>query len=213
MTDTDEVGQGAVAEFWDELYGKRPQMWSGRVNVVLADEVADLEPGTALDLGSGEGGDAVWLAQRGWRVTGVDVSTVALARAEAHAAAAGLTDRITWERHDFGATFPSGSFDLVSAQFLQSPVELDRITVLRAAAAAVAPGGTLLVVSHAAAPDWSDHHDAVFPVPAEELAELDLDPEAWTVVRCDAAEVECTGPDGQAGVRLDGVVRVRRNAA
>lgn len=63
---------------WDERYSESDQIWSGKVNTVLADAVADLTPGTALDIGSGEGADVLWLARRGWRVTGIDVSRVVL---------------------------------------------------------------------------------------------------------------------------------------
>src|SRR5690606_9211450 len=133
-----------------------------------------------------EGGDSVWLAQRGWTVTGVDVSQVALDRAAAHATELGLTD-IVWARHDLAVTFPTGTFDLVSAQFFQSPIELPRVEVLRTAAASVAPGGRLLSISHAPFPPGSKHahHDVVFPTPEEELEALDLDPNGWEVERCE----------------------------
>jgi SAM-dependent methyltransferase len=90
---------------WDARYAESPQIWSGRPNVVLAREAAALEPGRALDLGCGEGADAVWLAQRGWRVTAVDISGVALERAAVHAGSAGVADRIEWQRRDLA--FPS----------------------------------------------------------------------------------------------------------
>jgi methylase of polypeptide subunit release factors len=99
-------------------------VWSGRANATLVDVVQDLPPGTALDLGCGEGGDAVWLALRGWQVTAVDVSPTALRRAGEHAAQAGVADRVTTERHELGRSFPDGTYDLVCAAFLHSPVEL-----------------------------------------------------------------------------------------
>lgn len=123
-------------------------MWSGRVNPILAREASILTPGTALDLGCGEGADAIWLAQAGWRVTAIDVSTTALERAHEHATEAGVGDRIQCQHHDLAVSFPAGSFDLVSAQFLHSPIEMPRGEILRRAAAAVAPGGSLLVVGH-----------------------------------------------------------------
>jgi len=83
-------------ESYDELYRSTPAVWSGRANRQLVVEAADLPPGTALDAGSGEGGDALWLAERGWRVTAVDFSAVALERAAAAARARGLADRIEW---------------------------------------------------------------------------------------------------------------------
>ncbi|MGW5673195.1 class I SAM-dependent methyltransferase, partial [Micromonospora sp. NPDC003776] len=111
-----------TARYWDDLYHQRDRVWSGRVNAVLAEVVNALPPGTALDLGCGEGGDAIWLASRGWRVTAVDVSTTALDRLTAEATRAGVASRITVARHDLTRNFPAGRYDLVSAQFLQSPL-------------------------------------------------------------------------------------------
>ena len=82
-------------EFWEQFYAEREQVWSGRPNVVLVEEIEGLAPGTALDLGCGEGADAIWLASRGWQVVAADISQAALDRAAAHAAAAGVGDRIT----------------------------------------------------------------------------------------------------------------------
>src|SRR5687768_8912240 len=76
--------------FWEEKYAGATGIWSGQPNGALVDEAADLAPGHALDLGCGEGGDALWLAERGWTVTGLDLSPTALARAGAAARAAGL---------------------------------------------------------------------------------------------------------------------------
>ena len=86
----DDVNEQTAA-FWEELYRKKDRIWSGKVNAVMAAIVGDLPAGRALDLGCGEGGDAVWLAQRGWTVTAVDVSQLALDRAAAHAQDLGLS--------------------------------------------------------------------------------------------------------------------------
>src|SRR5205809_606070 len=83
----------------------------------------------------GEGGDSLRFASRGWQMTGVDISQTALARASAAARNAGLV--IDFQRHDLAVTFPEGSYDLVSAQFLQSPIEFPRAAVLQSAAGAV----------------------------------------------------------------------------
>ncbi|MQA95954.1 MAG: methyltransferase domain-containing protein [Streptosporangiales bacterium] len=107
----------------------------------------ELTPGTALDLGCGEGADAIWLAEQGWTVTATDVSKVALDRAAAHARERGVT--VDWRRHDLAESFPEGTYDLVCAFFLHSPVDMPRDGILRSAAAAVAPGGVLLIVGHA----------------------------------------------------------------
>lgn len=213
-----------VHEFWNDLYSAREQLWSGNANVWLADLAADLTPGSALDLGCGEGGDSLWLAERGWSVLGLDVSTTALERAQRHVAAAGLADQVRWERHDLAVTFPQGLHDLVSAQFLQSSLEFPRASVLRRAAAAVAPGGRLLIVSHASMPssapdghhhgdseDHSQDHDRVhLPSAVEELDSLALDERLWTVEVCDQRDRRATLPDGQVVDALDNVIMVRR---
>ncbi|SCL16581.1 Methyltransferase domain-containing protein [Micromonospora nigra] len=201
-----------TARFWDDLYGQRERRWSGRANPHLVDVAGPLPAGTVLDLGCGEGGDAVWLARQGWRVTAVDVSATALDRAGAAVAAAGVAARVEFQRHDLTRTFPTGTYDLVSAQFLQSPLEFPRLEVLRAAARAVAPGGRLLVVEHGEVPPWARaaHPDVQFPTPQETLAGLDLEPGRWETERLDAPRRTATGPDGQPGHLVDHLVLVRR---
>ncbi|MEU5940378.1 FAD-dependent oxidoreductase [Micromonospora sp. NPDC047548] len=210
-TDADAV-DAETARHWDALYQRRDRVWSGRANPHLVDVAGPLPAGTALDLGCGEGGDAIWLAGRGWRVTAVDVSATALERAAAEAATAGMASRIDFRRHDLTRTFPDGMFDLVSAQFLQSPLEFPRAEVLRAAARAVAPGGRLLIVEHGEVPPSSRlaHPDRRFPTPEETLAELDLDPDGWHTERLDAPRRDVTGPDGQPATLVDHLVLVRR---
>ena len=199
-------------EFWEAHYGERERIWSGRVNVQLAAVLADVSPGRALDLGCGEGGDAVWLAERGWWVTAVDVSETAIGRAAAAAEARGIRDRIAFERHDLSESFPQGSFDVVSAQFLHSTVRLKRPAVLREAARAVAPGGLLIIVDHAAAPPFSKKvpHDHPFPGPDEVLAELDLAPAEWVRERVEVLDRPGTDPDGDPFTWQDNVMVLRR---
>ena len=134
------------AEAWEKRYRARDQMFSGRPNEVLVGEARDLPVGRALDVGCGEGADAIWLAQQGWEVLGVDVSPTALERAAAAAAAANVADLTTWSRRDTPAG--TGAFDLVSAHYLPLPVKTDH-NALRVLLECVAPGGTLLYVSHA----------------------------------------------------------------
>src|SRR5215212_3707513 len=148
-------GGGRAERFWEEHYRKQERVWSGKANPVLVDIARPLPPGTGLDLGCGEGGDTVWLAGLGWRVSAVDVSATALDRASTYAAEAGVEDHIDFQQHDLAHTFPAATFDLVSAQYLQSPVEFPRDRVLQAAARAAAPGGLLLIVTHASVPPGS----------------------------------------------------------
>jgi 2-polyprenyl-3-methyl-5-hydroxy-6-metoxy-1,4-benzoquinol methylase len=136
--------RGTAEEFWEAHYTERAQVWSGRANAVLVDVAGPLPAGTALDLGCGEGGDAVWLAGRGWRVTAVDISATALERARALAERAGVAGRVDFQRHDMGVSLPDGLFDLVSAHYLHSPVEFARDRVLREA---TGPDGTTATVT------------------------------------------------------------------
>jgi len=138
--------------YWDEKYLTHEQLWSGAPNGVLVAEADGLPPGQALDLGCGEGGDAIWLAGRGWLVTAVDISRVALERA---AAAAGET-KVCWTHGDITVSPPpAGAFDLVSAIYF--PLPRSAPAALRSLLAAVAPGGTLLVAGHDLQ-DWQHHH-------------------------------------------------------
>lgn len=133
-------------ERWDKRYAQRELVWSATPNRTLVQEVADLVPGTALDLGAGEGRNAIWLAERGWRVTAVDFSAVGIDKARRLAAARGVS--VAWLVADLAEwQAPPQAYDLVIVFFLQLPADTRR-PVLRAAAAALAPGGTFLYVGH-----------------------------------------------------------------
>ncbi|MFH8484530.1 class I SAM-dependent methyltransferase [Streptomyces longisporoflavus] len=205
---------GSAEAFWDERYDQSDRLWSGEPNAALVRETEDLTPGSALDLGCGEGGDAIWLARQGWRVTATDISRVALARAAGHADQAGVADRVDWQHHDLGASFPAGSYDLVSAQFLHSLHEMPREQILRNAAAAVTEGGTLLIVGHMGFPAWeTEPHPGVdFPSPQKVLASLDLPTGQWDVLVCDTHEHSLTAPDGEPSTRTNYTVKLRRRA-
>jgi len=206
-----EGGSSQAERFWEGRYRGHERLWSGRANAVLVDVAGSLPAGTALDLGCGEGGDAIWLAGLGWRVTAVDVSATALERASNHAATAGVEGLIDFQQHDLAHTFPVGAFDLVSAQYLQSPVEFPRERVLQAAAQAVAPGGLLLVVTHASVAPWSwADPNTRFSTPEEALAALELGPEQWRTERLGAPERQAIGPNGQSAVVTDNVIALRR---
>ena len=197
---------------WDEHYGAEPQIWSGRPNGILVAEVSDLPPGTALDLGCGEGADAIWLAERGWQVTAVDVSRTALDRAAAAATDAGIDGRIQWQQVDLASRFPAGTYDLVSAQYLHSKIDFPRDDVLRSAAAAVAPGGTLLVVGHAAAPPWAKHHHdhEEFPTPEADAEAMGLNGDVWSVGVCEVRDRDTIAPGGEPAHISDSIVKARR---
>jgi SAM-dependent methyltransferase len=204
-------GSDDARQFWEERYSSTGRIWSGRVNAHLAEVAADLPPGRALDLGCGEGADAVWLAERGWRVLAVDVSATALRRATEAASQRNLLERIDFQCHDLNEGFPDGTFDLVSAQYLHSPARLDREAVLRRAAEHVAPGGVLLIVDHAEAPPWSQHQHHDFPGVEDVLASLRLDA-GWTRLRTETVERETLGPDDRAATVTDNVMVLRRAA-
>jgi 2-polyprenyl-3-methyl-5-hydroxy-6-metoxy-1,4-benzoquinol methylase len=195
------------AEYWEARYADGHTRWSGNVNASLATEVASLTPGTALDVGCGQGGDALWLAARGWTVTATDVAQSALDTGAERAAAAGVAAAITWEQHDLGVSFPAGTFDLVTTSFLHSPVELPRTAILRRAAAAVAPGGTLLVIGHAPS---ATHAHADLPTAEDVVADLALPADEWTVRTCALVELEHAFAGENPTRRTDAVVRYER---
>ena len=141
---------------WEDRYRATTAVWSGNANMQLVAEAAALTPGTALDVGCGEGADVLWLADLGWRVTAVDFSTVALDRGAERARERGVGDRIDWVHADVRTWGPDGQFDLVSAQYMHLPAA-DREPLFDRLAAAVAPGGTLLLVGHMVG-DLGDHH-------------------------------------------------------
>ena len=127
-----------TSEFWDDRYGSTEALWSGRPNQRLVENVSGLTPGTALEIGCGEGADAIWLAQQGWTVTAVDVSKVAVERAAGHAAEADpvAAERITWRQQDLREWAPEpASYDLVTEHFLHLP------SAVRVPAARAAGGG------------------------------------------------------------------------
>jgi SAM-dependent methyltransferase len=215
--DSAEVDRMFTQEFWDERYGSVEHLWSGEPNQRFAENVADRIPGTALDVACGEGADAIWLAARGWQVTAVDVSPVALRRAAQRADAAGadVAARITWQQADVRSWDPApAQFDLVSSQFMHLPSAV-RAGAHKRLAAAVRPGGMLLIIGH----HPSDLHSGM-PRPdlpdlfftAEDEAAL-LDPSQWSIDASAPERTAATPHNGTATIR-DAVLRaVRRDTA
>ncbi|MET8320885.1 bifunctional NAD(P)/FAD-dependent oxidoreductase/class I SAM-dependent methyltransferase [Micromonospora sp. NPDC005189] len=197
---------------WEERYQSRPAVWSGRPNPQLVAEVADLAPGRALDVGSGEGADAVWLAERGWRVTAVDISATALGRASEHADAAGVGDRIEFTHADLRDKPPAEeAYDLVSAQFMHLP-SVQRQELFARLAAAVAPGGVLLIVGHHPSDLWTSARRMHMPdmmYTAEDVAAA-LDPSRWEVLAAEARPRPATDPNDQNITLHDAVLLARR---
>jgi SAM-dependent methyltransferase len=200
--------------FWDERYSGQAALWSGEPNRYLVGEAAGLTPGRALDAGSGEGADAIWLAERGWRVTAVDFSAVALGRAAGHARqrGGGVAARIEWVHEDLTVWEPSpGGYDLVTAQYLHLP-SAARPAFFGRLAAAVAPGGTLLVAAH----HPSDLRTTV-PRPqdpdryftSDEILSA-LEPGGWDVITDAAPQRSATDPDGRAVTVREVVFRAQR---
>ena len=134
--------------FWNERYRGQAAIWSGEPNARLVEETSALAPGTALDAGCGEGADAIWLAERGWYVTAIDIASTALDRARAVDVLPRVAERIVWQQGDLIANPPPpAAFDLVTSHFMQLAPDAFA-TLVRGLAAAVKPAGTLLVVGH-----------------------------------------------------------------
>lgn len=193
-------------DFWEERYSSAPAIWSRNPNVQLVAEVSGLAPGAALDVGCGEGADARWLAARGWRVTGVDISPTALKRA------AELDPGSEYLHADLLGSWTLGerTFDLVSAQFMHPPAERRRELFARLAAA-VAPGGTLLIVGH-------HPRDLETGVPRPPMPELfytgeeiaaSLAPGEWAEVVTDTRTRSALYEDREYTIH-DAVLRARR---
>ena len=201
-------------EFWEDHYREQAVAHhGGDPNPSLVAEVASLAPGRALDAGCGHGADAIWLASSGWRVTAVDVSPTALAHARERAAAHSddVASRIDWVEADLAAwSPPEDAFDLVTSHYVHVPAAA-REGFTRRLAAAVMPGGSLLVVGH----DASGLHEGAHGsspeayVTAEDIAAL-LHPAAWDVDIAEMRTRTVMGPHAHEITLRDAVLRARR---
>ena len=207
------VRPGFAREDWDARYAEKELLWTAQPNRLFAAEVAGMEPGRALDVACGEGRNAIWLAERGWHVTGVDFSEVALGKAAELARARGV--EVEWVAADALAHEPPpGAFDLVAVLYLQLPRD-ELARALRRAARAVAPGGVLIVLGHETrnlTDGYGGPRDAsVLFTPADVVASLDDLLDDLVVERAETVERTVTLDDGEA-VALDAFVRVARAA-
>jgi 2-polyprenyl-3-methyl-5-hydroxy-6-metoxy-1,4-benzoquinol methylase len=194
-------------EDWNRRYAKEELLWTAEPNSRFVAEVGALKPGRALDLGCGEGRNAVWLAEQGWAVTGVDFSEVALAKAERLAGHRSVS--VEWVQADLRDYRPRfEAFDLVVLLYLQLPVA-ERRLVLGRASTAVAPGGTLFVLGHDTrnlAEGYGGPRDpAVLFTPDDIAADL-----AGLVVEQAATVARRVPLEEGAAVAIDALVRARR---
>ena len=203
MCDPVQVPKDHSPQDWDSRYDEESQIWSGNPNQALVAEVTSLHPGTALEVGCGEGADAIWLAQQGWQVTAIDISKVALDRARKAADGAGVN--VNWRESSIDQ-LEGESFDLVAASYL--PIRKEGQGLARLLEA-VAPGGTLLVVHHAEFdPEHAKAHgfDPDDYLTVDEVA-ADLGP-GWAVDVHERREREVSGGAG-AHHHEDVVLRAR----
>ncbi len=204
------LGAAAEAAEWDARYSKEDGvMWSGRPNGRLVTEVAGLTPGRALDVGCGEGADAIWLTRRGWTVTAIDISDVAVCRARDAAELA--RDAVDWVRGDALQTpFPAHSFDLVSLQYPALPKTAGESAV-RMLLDTVRAGGVLLAVYHDLDDDHREHMKSQGFDPADYVGADDLDRLLGDdfIVELHAVKPRIDPPPGAPHI-ADVVLRARR---
>lgn len=197
-------------EFWEDRYRSQDAIWSGRPNHVLVAEITNLTPGTAIDVGCGEGGDAIWLARQGWTVTAVDFSTVALERGQARAKELGIDDRISWVHADLIQWQPGETYDLVNCQYLHLLRTEQEEYLLPKLAGAVAAGGTLLYVSHSFEGQIAEERPHLMNrfLATEGIARL-LDTDQWEIAIAGTRERPDAG-EHPAGHANDSVLRAHR---
>jgi SAM-dependent methyltransferase len=200
-------------EAWNQRYADAELVWSAEANRFVVEEVADLPPGRALDLGAGEGRNAIWLAERGWRVTAVDFSGVGLQKARRLAEARGV--EVNWIEADLRTYSPArGAFDLVVLVYIHLPGE-ERRAVVRRAAVAVAAGGTLLVLGHDRSnieEGYGGPQDPTILFSPDDISDDLAGIEELRVVRADRVLRPVMTDDGERNA-IDALVRAERRSA
>lgn len=201
------VRPGFARDDWNARYAQKALLWSAEPNRLFAAEIGELLPGRALDLACGEGRNAVWLAERGWRVTGVDFSDVALAKAAELAASRGV--EVDWVVADILEYAPEPlAYDLVAVLYLQLPRD-ELLRAVRTAVAAVAPEGTLVVLGHDTTNLTSGYGGPKDPDVLYTAEDVVSALDGLAVERALAVERTVPLPDGEA-VAIDAFVRARR---
>ncbi len=194
---------------WNRRYAGEELVWTAQANRFLVAEASGLTPGRALDVACGEGRNAVWLAERGWRITGVDFSDVAIEKARGLSAARGVEGE--WIAADLLEYRPEPlAFDLVLVFYVQLPAE-QRRPILRAAAGAVSVGGTFLLVAHDSdnlADGYGGPQDPRLLYTAADVV-ADLDGSGLRVERADRVERTVETAEGER-VALDALARLAR---
>lgn len=198
-------------DYWDQHWqGDRPgaaaAMAVSPPSPHLVRVVDDLATGTALDAGCGAGAEAIWLASRGWHVTGADIANQALARAAEHAAASGVAERVQWIQADLSDWEPGTTYDLVTTHYAHPA--MPQLEFYDRVASWVAPGGTLLIVGHLQHGHGHGHGGAEPPASASVTAAditARLDPTVWEVVTAEESQRTLSG-HGRSAITLHDVV-------
>jgi SAM-dependent methyltransferase len=197
------------SQVWDRRYAGRELVWTSEANRFLVQEIDGMGPARALDLACGEGRNAVWLAERGWRVTGVDFSKVGVEKARRLADARGV--RGDWIVADLLEYRPEPeAFGLVIVFYLQVPAS-ERTPILQTAATAIAPGGSFLLVAHDASNIAEGHGGPRDPAVLYTAADVvgDLEGTGLRIERAERVERPVQTPDGER-IALDALVRASR---
>ena len=199
------------AREWDARYAATELVWSVAPNQFVEAELADLPPGRAVDLAAGEGRNAIWLAARGWDVTAVDFSEVALDKGRRLADDERLEGTITWVCADATTWEPDAAYDLAVLAYLQLPPD-ERRAAVRRAFAAVRPGGTFLLVAHDStnlAEGTGGPQDPTVLMTADDVLD-DLEDADVEPIRAERVVRHVPQPDGSTAPAYDALVRLER---